>query len=493
MNEVVMKGDGAGEGVEERVREEVWRRAALSLYATRIKDKRRSRGKKKRGEIHYVGLFDAVTGINWDFTRFAAHALTVVPDEAYPRFYRFIDIDARKYLLLSDDNRPREGSAAVELRGRLQAIVDAGADGLRAERHGRHWRVYPPRENWYVVVSKPTSGWSVRIPLKGFWVESEFPRVLMNTPISVLRSLQRGWILTDVTPPHGRHSDVRFSTTQPWQLPATLAAFPSDNIRLGITAGILGSTRLSIEWGVSIYGYEEELGWASGLVGEVKRVEFRALVERCKALQGDPVALHTAFLGDGLRTLFLRIRELYFSIGNEIVYLPTESAVFNARAAVELASEYVAFVGKVTRCAKIRHWLYVAYGAPGRRGRRPGQKVVSYQELGFYVDIAGAMLNLSLVTVGDKYAYIYARMPFDSAPPGWYERAVKEGWTVNVVRSGGTLYYEIPQDSLFEHAGEDPELWEALYRFAVAKSEARPAAKKLVEELLRIKPAGAQE
>ncbi|ABL77937.1 hypothetical protein [Thermofilum pendens] len=502
MGEEYMRGNGAaGEEVEKVVREEVWRRAALSLYTTRTEDKRRSRGKKKRGEIHYRGLHDAVTEINWDFTRFAAHALSVVPDEVYPRFYRFIDSDARKYLLLSDDNRPREGSAVTELRGRLQAIVDATEDGLRAERHGRHWRVYVPRENWYVVVSKPAR-WVVRIPLKGFWTESEFPRVLVNTPSDVLRSLQRGWLLTDVTPPHEGYPYVSFGTTQAWQLPSTLAAFPSDDVRLGVTAGILGSTRLSLQWGVSIYGYEEELGWASGLIGEVKRAEFRRLVEECKELNGDSVALATAFLGDGELEYFLRLRWLYFRVGHEHVYLPTESAVFNARVAVERASEYVAFVGKVTRCAKVRHILFVAYGAPGKRGRKPGQKVGSYQELGLYAPVAGALLNLVMVAVGGKYAYIYARIPVDSAPQGWYQRAVEEGWTVKVVRSRvksrahttrEMLYYEIPQSSLFEHAAEDATLWEALYRFAVAKAQAKPVARKLVEELLRIKPAGAQE
>ncbi|ABL77731.1 hypothetical protein [Thermofilum pendens] len=476
------------EEVERKVREETWRRAALSLYATRTEDKRKARGGRK-GRVHYRGLFDTVSTINWDFTRFVAHALTVVPDDVYPRFGKLFDYDLRQYLLLGDDNRPREGSAVVELRDRLQAIVDATEDGLRAEKKGKVWHVYIPRENWHVIAHKPTYDWIVHVPLEGFWTETSFPEVLARTSPDVLRSLQRGWILTDVTPPHGRYSDIKFGTTQSWQLPSTLATFPSDHVDIGVTAGILGSTGLSIKWEVSIHGYADELGWASGLVGATKRAEFRALVERCKELNGDSVALATAFLGDGELEFFLRLRWLYFKVGQEHIYLPAESAIANARAAVERAWEYVAFVGKVTRCAKIRHWLYVAYGAPGRRGRKPGQ---NGQRLDLYAPVAGALLNLVLIGHGD-YARIYARMPVDGAPPGWYERVVEEGWVVRVVRNAGMLYYQVPQDSLFEHAAEDATLWEALYRFAAAKAQAKPAAKKLVEELLKIRLAGAQE
>ncbi|ABL78274.1 hypothetical protein [Thermofilum pendens] len=486
------RGMTGGEEGEEVVRKLVYGRAAQSLYATRTEDKRRSRGGKK-GRVHYRGLHDAVTEINWDFTRFVAHALSVVPDEVYPRFGRLFDYDLRQYLLLGDSERPREGSAVVELKGKLQAIVDATEDGLKVERHGKIWRVYPPRENWHVTVSRPNAhSWTVHVPLEGYWVESEFPEVLARTSPDILRSLQKGWLLTDVMPPRESYLYVSFSTTQAWQLPATLADFPSDDVHLGIRAGVLGSTKMSIMWGVSIYGYAEELSWASRLVGEVKRAEYRSLVEECKALNGDSVALITAFLGDGILAFFLRLRWLYFRVGNEIVYLPTESAVFNARVAVERASEYVAFVGKVTRCAKVRHVLFVAYGAPGKRGRKPGQKVAC-QWLGLYAPVAGALLNLVMVTVGDEYAYIYARIPVDSAPPGWYQRALEEGWDVRVVRMSDREYYQIPQDSLFEHAGENPELWEALYRFAVAKAQAKPAARKLVEELLRFKPAGAKQ
>ncbi|ABL77877.1 hypothetical protein Tpen_0468 [Thermofilum pendens Hrk 5] len=417
------------EEIEKTVREETWRRAALSLYATRTEDKRRSRGKKKRGEIHYRGLYDTVSGINWDFTKFLVNGYSVVPDSVYPRFYRFIDYDLRKYLLLNDDEKPREGGAVMELKGRLQAIVDAGADGLRAEKKGKVWHVYIPRENWHVRVSKPTHGWSVHIPLEGFWVESEFPQVLVNTPSDVLRSLQKGWILTDVTPPHGRYSDVRFGTTQPWQLPATLATFPSDDARLGVTAGILGSTRLSFQWQVRVYGYEEELGWASTLIGATKRVEFRRLVEECKELNGDPASLFTTFLGDGYLAFFLRLRMLHFRIGSEVFYLPAESAIINARLAVERASEYTKFVSLVTKCAKIKHFLFVGFGLPRKKGRKNGQR-----NNPFYAEIAGAQLHLAYVSSTNN---IYARIAVEAVPSGWVEEARAQGWDVRVVRMGG--------------------------------------------------------
>ncbi|ABL78191.1 hypothetical protein [Thermofilum pendens] len=456
------------EEIEKTVREETWRRAALSLYATRTEDKR-------RGRTHYRGLFDTVTEVDWDFTRFLVNGYTVVPDEAYPRFSKLFDYDARQYLLLNDDERPREGGAVIELRGRLQAIVDAGADGLRAERHGRHWRVYVPHENWHVVVSKPTNGWSVHVPLEGYWTETSFPEVLVRTSPDVLRSLQRGWILTDVTPPHGRHSDVRFSTTQPWQLPATLAAFPSGNIRLGVTAGILGSTRLSIEWHVLVYGYEEELGWASRLVGEVKRVEYRRLVEECKALNGDSVALLTAYEGDGILAYFLRMRELYFRIRHEIVYLPAESAIVNARLAVERASEYTKFVSLVTKCAKIKHFLFVGYGIPQKRGRKNGQK-----NNPFYAEIAGAKLHVVYYTADNR---IYARIVVDAVPLGWVEEARAQGWDVRVVRMGSKEYYQVTHNSLFEHARSDAKLRATLLAFTRYKATQYPKAQSLVKLL----------
>ncbi|ABL78048.1 hypothetical protein Tpen_0646 [Thermofilum pendens Hrk 5] len=479
MSEALMRGNGAvGEGVEKTVREEVWRRAALSLYATRTEDKRRSRGKKKKGEIHYRGLHDAVTEVDWDFTRFAAHALTVVPDDVYPRFYRFIDIDARKYLLLNSDERPREGSAVTELKGRLQAIVDAGADGLRAEKHGRVWHVYIPRENWYVVVSKPTNGWSVHVPLKGYWVESEFPEVLVRTPPDVLRSLQKGWVLTDVTPPRGRFSDVSFATTQPWQLPSTLASFPSDDIKLGVTAGILGSTRLSIQWHARVYGYEEALSWASRLIGEVKRAEFRRLVEECKALNGDPVALFTGFLGDGGLEYFLRLRWLYFKVGHELLYLPAESAIVNARLAVERASEYVRFVSLVTKCPKVKHFLYVGYGMLQKRGRKNGQRNNT-----FYAEVAGARLHLVYISTKN---HVYARIAVEAVPQGWVEEARAQGWDVRVVNMGGREYYQVTHSSLFEHARSDTELRATLLAFAKHKAEQYPKAQSLVERLEKL-------
>ncbi|ABL78541.1 hypothetical protein [Thermofilum pendens] len=464
------------EGVEGEVREETWRRAALSLYSTEVEDKR-------KGRTHYRGLYHTVSEVDWDFTRFLVNGYSVVPDEVYPRFHRFLDIDARKYLLLNDDSRPREGSAVVELRDRLQSIVDAGADDLRAERHGKHWRVYPPRENWYVRVARPNAhSWAVRVPLEGFWVESEFPEVLVNTPREVLKSLQRGWILTDVTPPHGRRSDVRFGTTQSWQLPSTLAAFPSDDIRLGIKAGVLGSTRMSIEWEVSIYGYTEELGWASTLIGEVKRVEYRRLVDECRKLNGDPVALFTAFLGDGLRTFFLRIRVLFFGIGHEIVYLPTESAVFNARLAVERASEYVRFVSLVTKCPKIKHFLFVSLGLPQKRGRKNGRR-----NNPFYANIAGAQLLLVYISTMNL---VYARIAVDAVPQGWYEKAIEEGWDVRVVTSGtpsgSKKYYAVPQGSLFEHARHDAELRATLLAFTRYKAEQYPRAWELVNRLEKL-------
>ncbi|ABL77832.1 hypothetical protein [Thermofilum pendens] len=476
------RGMTGGEEGEEVVRELVYERAAQSLYATRTEDKRRSRGKKKRGEIHYVGLFDAVTGINWDFTRFAAHALTVVPDEVYPRFYRFIDIDARKYLLLGDDEKPREGSAAMELRNRLQAIVDATEDGLRAEKKGKVWRVYVPHENWYVTVSRPsTHSWSIHVPLEGFWTEASFPEVLARTSPDVLRSLQRGWLLTDVTPPHGRNSDVNFSTTQPWQLPATLANFPGE-VRLGVTAGVLGSTRASIKWKAYVHGYAEELGWASELIGEAKRAEYRRLVDECRALRGDSVALLTAFLGDGMLAFFLRLRMLFFRIGNETLYLPAKSAIVNVRLAVERASEYVRFVSLVTKNPKIRHFLFVGFGLPQKRGKKGGQR-----NSPFYANIAGARLLLAYVSSTNN---IYARIVVDAVPQGWYEHALEEGWDVRIVASGtssgGKEYYQVTQSSLFEHARYDAALRETLLAFAKAKAEQYPKAWELVERLEKL-------
>ncbi|ABL77827.1 hypothetical protein [Thermofilum pendens] len=468
---------GCEERLEEEVREETWRRAALSLYSTEVEDRRRSRGGKK-GRVHYRGLYDAVSRINWDFTRFAAHALSVVPDEAYSRFGRLFDIDARKYLLLNDDEKPREGGAVVELRDRLQAIVDATEDGLKVERHGKHWQVYIPGENWHVIAYKPTHNWIILIPLKGFWVESEFPRVLVNTPISVLQSLQKGWVLTDVTPPHGRYSYVQFSTTQPWQLPATLAAFPSDNICLGVTAGALGSTKLSIEWKVHVYSYEEELGWASELIGEVKRAEFRQLIDACRVLQGDPVALHTAFLGDGYLAFFLRLRMLFFSIGHEIFYLPAESAIVNARLAVELAPEYTKFVSLVTKCPKIKHFLFVGFGLPQKRGMRDGQRKTP-----FYAEIAGARLHLVYISTRN---HVYARIAVDDAPQGWVEEARAQGWDVRVVNMGSEEYYQVTHVSLMEHARYDEALRETLLAFAKAKAEQYPKAWELVERLEKL-------
>ncbi|ABL77913.1 hypothetical protein [Thermofilum pendens] len=459
------------EGVEGEVREETWRRAALSLYSTEVEDKR-------KGRVHYRGLYDTVSGINWDFTRFLVNGYSVVPDEVYSRFYRFIDYDLRKYLLLNDDEKPREGSAVTELRGRLQAIVDAGADGLRAEKKGKVWHVYIPGENWHVIAHKPTYDWIVHVPLEGFWTEASFPEVLARTSPDVLRSLQKGWVLTDVTPPHGRISDVRFATTQPWQLPSTLAAFPSDHVDVGVTAGVLGSTRMSIEWRANVYGYADELGWASRLIGEVKRVEFRRLVEECRALNGDSVALATAFLGDGELEYFLRLRWLYFRVGQEHIYLPAESAIINARLAVELAPEYTKFVSLVTRCAKIKHFLFVGFGAPQRRGRKNGQSPSP-----FYAEVAGARLVLVYISTKNN---IYARIAVDGVPPGWYGRALEEGWDVRVVRMGSKEYYQVTHCSLFEHARYDAALRETLLAFAKAKAEQYPKAQSLVERLEKL-------
>ncbi|ABL78293.1 hypothetical protein Tpen_0892 [Thermofilum pendens Hrk 5] len=465
------------EEVEKVVREEVWRRAALSLYATRTEDKRKARGGKK-GEIHYRGLYDTVSEVDWDFTRFLINGYSVVPDEVYPRFHRFIDIDARKYLLLNDDSKPREGSAVVELRDRLQAIVDATEDGLKVERHGRVWHVYVPGENWYVTVSRPNAkSWRVRVPLEGFWVESEFPKVLVNTPSDVLRSLQKGWLLTDVTPPHGRISDVHFSTTQSWQLPATLASFPGE-VRLGVTAGILGSTRLSIQWQARVDGYEEELGWASELIGEVKRAEFRQLVERCKELNGDSVALTTAFLGDGELEFFLKLRVLFFKVGHEDIYLPAESAIANARLAVERASEYVRFVSLVTKCPKIKHFLFVGYGLPQKRGKKDGQR-----NNPFYAEVAGAQLHLVYISTRN---HVYARIAVEAVPSGWVEEARAQGWDVRVVRMGGREYYQVTHASLMEHACHDEALRITLLAFTKYKAERYPKAQSLVERLEKL-------
>ncbi|ABL78205.1 hypothetical protein Tpen_0804 [Thermofilum pendens Hrk 5] len=250
------------------------------------------------------------------------------------------------------------------------------------------------------------------------------------------------------------------------------------HVDIGVTAGVLGSTRTSIEWKVLIYGYADELGWASMLIGEAKRAEFRQLIDACRVLQGDPVALYTAFLGDGLRTFFLRIRVLFFRIGNEVLYLPAESAVVNARLAVELAPEYTKFVSLVTRCAKIKHFLYVGYGLPQKRGMRDGQR-----KNPFYAEIAGARLHLVYISTRN---HVYARIAVEAVPLGWVEEARAQGWDVRVVNMGSEEYYQVTHASLMEHARYDVALRATLIAFAKYKAEQYPKAWELVNRLEKL-------
>ncbi|ABL78035.1 hypothetical protein [Thermofilum pendens] len=190
------------------------------------------------------------------------------------------------------------------------------------------------------------------------------------------------------------------------------------------------------------------------------------------------MALTTAFLGDDGLKYFLRLRWLYFRAGQEHIYLPTESPVFNARLAVELASEYVKFISLAMKCPKIKHFLFVGFGAPGKRSKKNGQK-----NNPFYAEVAGAQLHLVYISTKN---HVYARIVVNDTPQGWYEKAIEEGWVVRTISMGDREYYQVTHASLMEHARYDAALRETLIAFAKAKAEQYPKAQSLVERLEKL-------
>ncbi|ABL78618.1 hypothetical protein [Thermofilum pendens] len=362
-------------------------------------------------------------------------------------------------------------------------------DELEIKRTGKTtWQVKLPGERWRVYIYlKPSGKWCVEIRLYIKVAKLRLPDIL-KLPPEWLRIAQEGWVFGDATY-RARYREIAMTTSQAWQVASFPGFWPGKEVEVHIKSIAIHEKRhVSIMWTVKVKGVcNVPRVWSFPKV-----VKQRIIVDEIeKANEGEideqralKLALLYAADGEYPGSNSAR-RVLEFAVGRRSRWIRTEQSVRLAKLLLEKAPQVVAFLC-ASGCRKAQYLARLALV----ESRKPR---AARQQHGFYAPIAGAMLNLVIVTTGDEYAYIYARMPVSNAPQGWYERAVEEGWTVNVVRNAGTLYYEVPQDSLFEHASEDPELWEALYSFALAKAQAKPAAKKLVEKLLRIKPARAQE
>ncbi|MHB9302936.1 hypothetical protein [Thermofilum pendens] len=355
---------------------------------------------------------------------------------------------------------------------------------LKIRRTGRTaWKVKIPGTKWRIYMHlKPGGYWSVEIRLYLKVAKLRLPDVLELSELLV--AAQTGWIYGDATY-RADKKEVEMTTTQVWQAVSFPGFWPEKEVTVYIESVTVHETHVSIMWAVRVKGVRNAPRWWS-LPKKEKQGIILAEIEEANEGKVDivrAVKLALLYASDGKYPgSNTAKRVLEFAVGSKSYRVRTEQSLRLARLLLERTPQLLAFL-RVSGCKKAEFLTRLALSRAPR----------AYQRLGLYAPVAGAMLNLPLVTVGDEYAYIYARIPVDNAPQGWYERAVEEGWTVNVVRSGETPYYEIPQDSLFEHASEDPELWEALYAFAKAKAEVKPAAKKLVEELLKIRPAGALE
>ncbi|ABL77868.1 hypothetical protein [Thermofilum pendens] len=398
-------------------------------------------------------------------------------------------------------NYQRYGEVYVELTNKAEVGVEKACrvskkvieealehfEELKIWRTGRtQWKVKLPGKKWRLYIHRTPAGyWVVEVVLLLKIAKLRLPDVL-RLPPELLVAAQEGWVLGDASYIADCEEAI-MGTSQTWQAVSFPGFWPGKEVVLYVRGIAINEKRhVSIMWQVRVKGVRNAPKVWALKKEEKRKIAIAEIEEANKGNIDEQRALRIAlyYAADGKYSQNSTARVLLFAVGKEQNWVRTEGSVRIARLLYEKAPQLLEYMA-ASGCKKAMFLARLALIGPRKL-------CMSYQRLGLYAPVAGALLNLVMVAVGDEYAYIYARIPVSNAPPGWYERAVKEGWTVNVVRSGETPYYEIPQDSLFERAAEDSELWEALYAFAKAKAEVKPAAKKLVEELLKIRPAGAR-
>ncbi|ABL77957.1 hypothetical protein [Thermofilum pendens] len=451
MNEVVMRGDGAGEGVEEfdewfirRKIEELLRKALFPPSGYRGLKATHSKVARELAEIkaNYVQYGEA-------------------------------------YVEHVDRLREGEEKAYREAEKAMQEALEH-ADELEIKRTGKTtWKAKLPGRRWRLYVCRtPTGHWQVEVALLFKVAELRLSDTL-RLPPELLRAAQDGWILGDASYIANK-KEVKMGTAQTWQVASFPGFWPGKEVVIYVRSVVIHESHVSIMWQVRVHGVRDVPRWWRLRKEEKRRMAVAEIEEANKGNIDErrAVRIATYYAADGKYPgSNSALHYLDFAVGRRSRRVRTEQSVRVARLLYEKVPQLLAFM-VASGCKKAEFLASLASVKPRHYAPR-------------YLEVCGVKMNLRLAGPKNRrylMAQVYITRNNEEMLRDFPERARREGLEVRRVKVSKRYWgYRAGEKSLMKYADRYPHVYDTLIEFVQEELQATPPdhpARRSIERLL---------